>query len=104
MRPLRPRIKRTQQSLLAHYVLDAELYEVTAAVMQAQAMMDSARLQLVHDQGNVVEELTLNQDAFQHLEQAVSDYLARLNVHSERLVALSASRDQDLPFVFTTKR
>ncbi|ANW26967.1 hypothetical protein BA953_22825 [Vibrio coralliilyticus] len=88
------------QSILAHYILDAELHEVTAAVMQAQGLMDSARMQLIYPQGNVVDELNLNQDAFQLLEQAVTDYLVRIRSQSDVLIALSQGRHQALPFAY----
>ncbi|MEZ9409345.1 hypothetical protein [Vibrio lentus] len=86
--------------ILGEYILDAELYEVTVAVMQAQALMDSARMRLVSSTGNVVDELNFNQDAFALLEQAVSQYLDRISLHREDLVAFSPNRDQDVPFAY----
>ncbi|MYM59077.1 hypothetical protein GTG28_07560 [Vibrio sp. OCN044] len=87
-------------TVLGEYILDAELYEVTAAVMQAQGLMDSARMQLVSATGNVADELRFNQNAFALLEQAVSNYLARIKLASDDLIALSHNRNQDLPFAY----
>ena len=70
------------------------------AVMQAQSLIDSSRLQFVLPTGNISNELTLNQDAFTILKREIDNYYSFILSQGRSFAAISPTRHQDFPFAY----